>query len=1016
MLSETSVIYLAITLALIILPFVFGNLFASRLRMPDYGWKIGLILFTFFVSVALLTTKWPPKLGIDLSGGMILVYEIDKEKTKDLAQVDMDKLIKSIKKRVDPSGIKETSIRRYGANQIEIIIPQVEDKEEATRIKDTVSQSGTLEFRILANPRHHASIIERAKADMSKDKYYNSKGELQAWWSPIAPDEVSAFVNSRDCLVREKKRGNKTVLEALLAKDPYEVTGGQLSRVAADVDMHDTHRPCVAFEFNSAGSQAFATLTEVYQPQADFKSRLAIVLNDEIFSAPSINGVIAGRGQITSGSFTEQSVNALVDVLNAGALPAALVKEPISQMFSGPTLGRDTIAKSSHAMIISAILVPLFMLVYYRFSGVVATIALILNMLILIAIMVAFKARFTLPGLAGLALTVGMAVDNNVLVYERMREELAKGAALRMAIRNAFQRAGATIIDCNITHLIAAVVLYVIGTDQIKGFAITLLIGVIASMYTAVFVAHVIFDLAERNQWITKLKMMHLIGHTNFDFMKMFPYCLTFSIVISALGIAAAVFRGQGLFDIDFTGGTSVQVLFTEAQDANDIRAKLETKLSDLSLHEAKVSGDKDNVRFVIDTSELDAAKVRATIQETYGKKLFTNSAKINSMKTIDAKSTAEGANDAAPKTDKPTADPAKKTGSWLPTRSLRTAVLVAPLLFGAADADAATGTASPAALTSVASTAATTATGSAADVAAASPVVEKDPFIGGTEAEVEFGLPIERETVLDRVQRAVKDSKAMTGEATIDAEGVQGSFTEGSTKLATKWTVKINLPQDKAKTVLETVNAELVSEPYFPASNAIGGAVAVSTRYQAVWALVASWALIILYLWIRFQGVAFGFAAVVALVHDVLVMLGAIAFSYWLAKIPGVSQYLLIEQFKINLPIIAAFLTIIGYSVNDTIVVFDRIREVRGKDPDLTRVMVNLSTNQTLSRTLLTSLTVIIVVVVLYWFGGQALRGFSFALTAGVLTGTYSSIYVAAPILLWLVGKHEGTKKIKNN
>ena len=179
----------------------------------------------------------------------------------------------------------------------------------------------------------------------------------------------------------------------------------------------------------------------------------------------------------------------------------------------------------------------------------------------------------------------------------------------------------------------------------------------------------------------------------------------------------------------------------------------------------------------------------------------------------------------------------------------------------------------------------------------------------------------------------------------------------------------------------------------------------ATNTRYLAFYALVSSWVLIILYLWVRFQGVAFGLAAVIALIHDVLVMLGAIAFSYYLAPFFG---WMYIDPFKINLPIIAAFLTIIGYSVNDTIVVFDRIREVRGKDPNLTAEMVNLSTNQTLSRTLLTSLTVFIVVVVLYFFAGQALRGFSFALIVGVLTGTYSSIYVAAPILLWLVGSHK--------
>ena len=231
----------------------------------------------------------------------------------------------------------------------------------------------------------------------------------------------------------------------------------------------------------------------------------------------------------------------------------------------------------------------------------------------------------------------------------------------------------------------------------------------------------------------------------------------------------------------------------------------------------------------------------------------------------------------------------------------------------------------------------------------------------------------------------------------------IDEDFTEASKKPYQDWTVKIGLPPEKAEVVFNSVKKKLSEEPFFPASSAIGGAVAVNTRYQAMYALLASWVLIILYLWVRFQGVAFGLAAVIALIHDVLVMLGAIAFSYYMAPYFG---WLLIDPFKINLPIIAAFLTIIGYSVNDTIVVFDRIREVRGKDPNMTAEMVNLSTNQTLSRTLLTSLTVFIVVVVLYFFAGQALRGLSFALIVGVITGTYSSIYVAAPILLWLIGK----------
>jgi SecD/SecF fusion protein len=277
------------------------------------------------------------------------------------------------------------------------------------------------------------------------------------------------------------------------------------------------------------------------------------------------------------------------------------------------------------------------------------------------------------------------------------------------------------------------------------------------------------------------------------------------------------------------------------------------------------------------------------------------------------------------------------------------------------------------------------------------------DPFQGGAKAEFHFSQKVDHQRVEELLKSALTEIGEIGEKKDVLLEIQNPDYTEGSKVPYADWTVKMALPPAKAREAVNSIDQTLKDTPFFPASNAIGSAVAVSARYQAIYALVASWVLIILYLWIRFQGVAFGLAAVVALIHDVLVMLGAIALSSYIAPYFG---WMYIEPFKINLPIIAAFLTIIGYSVNDTIVVFDRIREVRGKDPDLTAKMVNDSTNQTLSRTLLTSLTVFMVVVVLYFFAGQALRGLSFALIVGVITGTYSSIYVAAPILVWLVGK----------
>jgi SecD/SecF fusion protein len=213
-------------------------------------------------------------------------------------------------------------------------------------------------------------------------------------------------------------------------------------------------------------------------------------------------------------------------------------------------------------------------------------------------------------------------------------------------------------------------------------------------------------------------------------------------------------------------------------------------------------------------------------------------------------------------------------------------------------------------------------------------------------------------------------------------------------------WNVKIKLPPQQAQPRLKSIQAAVADTPFFPSSNTIGAKVAGSTRMQAIYALVASLLCIVAYIWVRFQKVIFGLAAVVALVHDVLITLGLIALSAFLAPYLG---FLLIDPFKIGLPVLAAFLTIIGYSLNDTIIVFDRIREVRGKAPRLTEQMVNDSVNQTLSRTLLTSGTTLLVIVILYIAGGEVIHGFAFSLLVGVVVGTYSSIYIASPVLLWM-------------
>jgi SecD/SecF fusion protein len=270
-------------------------------------------------------------------------------------------------------------------------------------------------------------------------------------------------------------------------------------------------------------------------------------------------------------------------------------------------------------------------------------------------------------------------------------------------------------------------------------------------------------------------------------------------------------------------------------------------------------------------------------------------------------------------------------------------------------------------------------------------------PFAGGTQAELKLDQKLDHATLAEVFDEAIKAFKSA-----VHYELTTPGYSEDDTTAYDKWTVRMDPPADQARHLLDAVKARVAAMPVFPSSNTIGGKVAGETEQRALLAMLGSMILITLYLWIRFQRVIYGIAAVVALIHDSLTTIGALALCYYLAKwFPPLANVLLISPFKIGLIEVAAVLTLIGYSVTDTVVVFDRIREVKGKSPFITPAMINLSVNQTLSRTILTSLTVFLVSGVLYALGGSTIHGFSFAMLFGVVTGTYSSVYIAAPLLL---------------
>ena len=931
----------ALTLSIISVPTFLAWLVTRQLKASGLWGRLSIVLVALAAGIVVTALGWPPRMGIDLKGGVILVYEIDSAKQPE-GGVSMDKLVAAVSRRVNPGGQKEVTVRQYGTNQLEVIVPEV-DQAEVEFIKRIVSSAGVLEFRIVANPQdpRHKEIIE--KATSSSGSLVSSGDRSIGRWIQIDTQKIDPAGDST-LVMRQTGDGTPEVLVAL---DRFDVTGDFLSRASGGYDQN--LQPCVNFSFNSQGAALFGTLTSqnLPDPANRLLSRLGIVLDGVLLSAPTIRSTISSDGQIT-GSFKQADVEFLVGVLNAGSLPAALYSDPISEQKISPQLGADTIRSGARAMLLATIVVLTFMLMYYRFSGIVADLAVLLNIVLVVALMISIKAAFTLAGLAGLVLSVGMAVDANVLIYERMREELDRGASVRMAIRNGFQRAFSTIVDSNLTTLITGIVLFSIGTDQLKGFAVTLILGLSLNLFTAVFCSRVLFDLAEQKRLLKTLSMARLFGKTSYEFVRWVRPAVIVSLVFITIGLVAAWQRGQGIFDIDFTGGTSVQVAFKEDQglDISSVREAV-SSLPDVAVSSVTVGDVPANLRYKIDTSERSGDAVEEMLRTSFPGRLATYSMGFGEIVSTADKSSgdlqgAEGSEASEDESDPETSE----ESSSQDLESLSTAV------------------------------------------------------------ELDFPQKINQVTLQETIEQAFKQA---------GHEGVAFELTSPGMQTRKKpyrtWSLSTSLAPEDTRKVLEQVAGQLASTPIYLSANSIGGKVAGNTKVTAVYALLASLVMIVAYVWLRFQNVAFGLAAVVALLHDVLVTIACIALSVYVAPYLG---WALVDDFKISLDVVAALLTIVGFSINDTIVIFDRMREIRGKSSAVSAEMVDRAINQTLSRTILTSGTALLAAIILYCLGGQGIHAFAFAILIGIISGTYSTIVIASPIVLWLQGSVGNVAPVK--
>ena len=1088
-------------IATVVAGWFLAKFISNGLKLSEYNGRMTIVTISLFVASLMIWAKWAPKLGVDLRGGINIIGSLNLDAWNDDdsgTRPTAKDIIPALVQRVNPSGTKEIMIRALGDDQIEVTIPSVDD-QEADDIWDRLVKTGKLEFRIVADGDNDKKLIEVARkmAEVGNrgrrvTETVNGKSETLGRWVNLAriiPADGSVpkitpfkYTPPRNSLVRDKTTGSILNLSQvnlnderfsgrnlavwcdkmgvrspqILVVEPDEsqnVEGKDLVSVSSTTD--EQGRGSVAFKTSDTGRSKMGRLTRKNEQRP-----MGIVLDNQLHSAPIIQSAIYRNGRIT-GEFTPEEVEELIINLESGKLDVALNKAPISRAFIESNLGRELKEKGIWAIACSLILVLVFMVFYYRFSGIVAAIALLFNLILILSLVMAINQPITLTGLAGLVLTVGMSVDANVLIFERIREELDRGAALRMAIRNGFDKATTTIVDANVTTLITAIVLYVIGTEQIKGFSVTLILGILMSMFTAIFVSRLIFDVFERKRWITKLNMTRIMDRTKFNFLNKVGLTGILSAALIVTGIASVYMLGAKILNHDLRGGSTLRMVFNEAQDVEKLRAELKEKafmhndekvdfsVSGFGSPDPKMANKVFKVDSNLPAYEGNGPKfpqLKDRIKEVFGDRLQRHHVDIDGigMGSISPAKPTRSASywQAAPATsltsltssmltyqDAPATNQGTDTTPAQTTPLETTPLETTPLETTPAQTTPLETT--PAAQTSPPETTPMETPAGTQTPDQTTPAVTPGAAMSGDEAQAgaeaggDFQAPEAQTNMLaaeKMVSRSMKVSPPISGKSLhalllnaaeeaglpLEEEQIEVdspdrlSDESAKTTVSESWDVKMSIAEEsEANRILTKWQEGFNEEAYFPTSSKVGGQIAQQTQFQALAAIIASLLGIIAYVWIRFQNVAFGLAAVIALIHDVLIVLGAIAISHWLA---GVLGFLGIIEFKISLEIVAALLTVIGYSLNDTIVVFDRIREVRGKRTEITGDMINTSISQTLSRTILTSLTTFIVVFILYWFGGEAIHGFAFALVIGVLVGTYSSIFVASPALLWLM------------
>jgi len=891
--------------------------------------------------------------------------------------------------------------------------------EDPADLKRLIAKAGVLEFRIA--PYAPGTTEKASISTAERDRYV----EMLTKEGPDALRRRSERMLWFPILESRDKYGNQVVADyagksyVLLYNTPgnmmlSEGSGGwRLDDAYPTVDQ--SQKPAVGFRFDSIGAKRFGALTNAHKGNI-----LAVLLDDEVYSAPVIRSVISSNG-IIEGNFKMSEVQDLVRTLDAGSLPGRLNPEPVSESTFGPGIGAENLRMAIHSGYWSCVVVVAFMLAIYLFGGLLADASLMLNILLIMGAMSVLNAVFTLPGIAGLILSVGMAVDANVLIFERLREEQMKIQSIRMAVKNAYERAFSAIFDSNVTTLLTCVILGWVGTEEVRGFAITLGLGVVFNIFTAVTVTRWFFQLLLQTRLLNKpLKMVRLITVPHVNWMGLRYYFWIFSLITAVLGIASLVWQGNRIWGIEFSAGTQAVIklkddallagrLPTDGQIRQMLRDQAPAsgfdKLRDTAIVETVIDRNKaDNFLRSYDTDHNGSIIAQEWQADPGRNRGFFKLMDANKDETLD-----RGELSALP-----------ATTYQISTTETRVPVIRQRVAKALGDALQQQVKHTYERVTNAGKVELLNIAISADGLTRIEPKLWRDanPAYRDDLADYEGGVlfvlnnitpPISRVELLQRI-RQMRFQPDFPGQQFHRTEvlglartgpEVYSSFAVLVAPSEPEVVAGANAWENFADTQAKLVDAALAREEAMVATN-FDPAIAGETAQLAVVAVVLSWLAIIAYLWIRFGSFRWGLAAVACIVHDCLIVVGLVAASGWLSQ-HFIGRILGIESFKVDLAMVAAILTLIGYSVNDTIVVFDRIRENRGKLAAISWTVINDSINQTLSRTLLTGTTTLMVVLIMYIWAGSGIKGFNFALLAGIMFGTYSSVAVAAPLLMGL-------------